>query len=68
MKEMVFIERIPKREYYMRRKMSNFGIMLSMQSIFVYVILTSAVIYLGYRAYLAFFKKTSAKGCANCPK
>ncbi|MBI4930932.1 MAG: FeoB-associated Cys-rich membrane protein [Bacteroidetes bacterium] len=37
-----------------------------MQQILVYLMLASAVFYLGYRAYLTFRKK-SAKGCASCP-
>ena len=37
-----------------------------MQQVLVYIVLSSALFYLGYRAYLAFFKKKAA-GCANCP-
>ncbi|MEK6615243.1 MAG: hypothetical protein AABZ32_03900 [Bacteroidota bacterium] len=40
-------------------------ISLQMQQVLVYLILASAVFYLGYRVYLAVRKK-SAKGCASC--
>ena len=37
-----------------------------MQTISTYLIIASAVFYLGYRVYQTFFKKKVA-GCANCP-
>jgi hypothetical protein len=36
-----------------------------MQQALVYLILSSAVFYLGYRAYLILFKKKT--GCEKCP-
>jgi len=38
-----------------------------MQQVLEYFILSSAVFYLGYRAYFSFLKKKSAKGCSSCP-
>lgn len=44
----------------------NLKIKKIMQEVLIYLILSSAVFYLGYRGYLAFRKK-SAKTCASCP-
>lgn len=47
-------------------KVSRFETLI-MQQVFVYFILASAVFYLGWRVYLAFFKKETLKGCGKCP-
>jgi len=39
---------------------------MATQSILVYIVFGSAILYLGHRVYLAFFKKKET-GCGSCP-